>query len=240
MDLHVHTALSPCAAKEMTPCAIVDQALRQGLDMIAVCDHNACRNAAATQEAAIGRLTVLAGMEITTSEEVHVLGLFPDAESAGRASDVVRASLPPADARDARTFGEQLLMDAHGDVRGLECRLLGSASALDLSGAIAMVRSHGGLVVLSHVDRPAFGVFGQLGMIPDGTDADALEVSASGAEAGATPLVRAFGLPVVVGSDSHFLSQIGVGRTLVAMQSASFGELSAALQGANGRRVIDA
>ena len=240
VDLHVHTALSPCAANEMTPCAIVTQALRQGLDMIAVCDHNACGNAMATQEAAAGRLTVLAGVEITTSEEVHMLGIFPDSGSAGKACSAVRASLPDAEAEDARTFGEQLLMDAHGNVTGVDPKLLSSASRLTLAEAVSVIRSNRGIVVLSHVDRPAFSVFGQLGMIPEGTDADALELSAAGVEAGVAPRFKAFGLPLLTGSDSHFLSQLGAGRTSVEMHGASFDEMVAALKGVSGRRILDA
>ncbi|MCX5684822.1 MAG: PHP domain-containing protein, partial [Planctomycetota bacterium] len=114
-DLHIHTVLSPCASEEMTPPAIVRAAVAKGLGMIAICDHNSAGNVRATQEAAGGRLSVLAGMEVTTAEEVHVLGLFPDAASAASAADEVLATLPdqpePVDA-DHR----QWLMDAEGRV----------------------------------------------------------------------------------------------------------------------------
>ena len=46
-DLHIHTALSPCGDDDMTPNNIVNMALLKGLDVIAVTDHNTCRNAAA-------------------------------------------------------------------------------------------------------------------------------------------------------------------------------------------------
>ena len=71
-DLHIHTALSPCASEEMTPPAIVAAALEAGLDMIAVSDHNSTGNVAAVQRAAEeagGTLTVIAGMEITSAEK---------------------------------------------------------------------------------------------------------------------------------------------------------------------------
>ena len=42
-DLHVHTALSPCASPDMTPPRIVREAVGQGLALIAVCDHNSLR-----------------------------------------------------------------------------------------------------------------------------------------------------------------------------------------------------
>ena len=51
-DLHVHTALSPCADDEMTPPRIVARALAEGLALIAVCDHNTTGNTAAVQAAA--------------------------------------------------------------------------------------------------------------------------------------------------------------------------------------------
>jgi len=76
-DLHLHTCLSPCAEPYMTPLAIIKAAFEKGLDIIAITDHNTAENIIAVKEAATGRdLTVLAGMEITSSEEVHIIALF--------------------------------------------------------------------------------------------------------------------------------------------------------------------
>ena len=44
-DLHIHTALSPCAGDDMTPNDIVGMALLNGLDLIAITDHNSLANA---------------------------------------------------------------------------------------------------------------------------------------------------------------------------------------------------
>ena len=126
-DLHIHTALSPCAAEEMTPPAIVQMARQRGLNLIAICDHNAAGNAAATQDAAGHGLTVLAGMEITTAEEAHVLGLFQDAESANLAAEEVRATLPDADA-NGEPFGTQLLLDRYGGTLASEPKMLGATA----------------------------------------------------------------------------------------------------------------
>src|SRR5665647_1385530 len=98
----------------MTPPAIVEAALEAGLEMIAICDHNSARNVAAVQEAAGDRLIVLAGMEVTSVEEVHVVGLFPDAGSAEAAADEVRELLPAADADYYSFFGEQPVLSAEG------------------------------------------------------------------------------------------------------------------------------
>ena len=63
----------------MTPANIVGMAMIKGLDLIAVTDHNSCKNCPAvlTMAEAYG-LTALPGMELTTSEEVHVVCLFAD------------------------------------------------------------------------------------------------------------------------------------------------------------------
>ena len=88
-DLHIHSCLSPCGDDDMTPPNIANMAALLGLDLIAVTDHNSCRNAGAVMEAArmLGLpLRVLPGMEVTTAEEVHVVCLFPTlaaAEAAG-------------------------------------------------------------------------------------------------------------------------------------------------------------
>ena len=53
-ELHVHTVLSPCAETEMIPPLIVQQAVDQGINLIAITDHNATANIAAVQKAAQG------------------------------------------------------------------------------------------------------------------------------------------------------------------------------------------
>ena len=82
-DLHVHTCLSPCGDLSMSPRKIVAEVLRQQIDIIAVTDHNSAQNIASVAKAAVGLpIVVLAGMEVCTREEAHVLGIFDDLESA--------------------------------------------------------------------------------------------------------------------------------------------------------------
>ena len=97
-DLHIHTTLSPCGSPEMTPPRVLESARLAGLDLIAICDHNAAGNVQAFIEAARGmNLAVIAGMEITTAEEIHILGLFPEPLLAQRVADRVQATLPDAE-----------------------------------------------------------------------------------------------------------------------------------------------
>ena len=82
-DLHIHSCLSPCGDDDMTPGNIVGMAAVTGLDVIAVTDHNSCRNCPAVMKFAqeYGVLAI-PGMEINTSEEVHAVCLFPTLEAA--------------------------------------------------------------------------------------------------------------------------------------------------------------
>ena len=78
-DLHIHSCLSPCGDDDMTPANIAGMAALKGLDAVALTDHNSCKNcpaflAAAKEYGIIG----IPGMELTTSEEVHAVCLFPE------------------------------------------------------------------------------------------------------------------------------------------------------------------
>lgn len=247
-DLHVHTALSPCADDEMTPPRIVDRALVEGLALIAVCDHNTTGNVAAVQAAAeraaaagapTGEgLAVIAGMEVTSAEECHVVGLFPDAASAVAAGAEVTGLLPAAGEGYAEFFGAQHLLAADGTRRGAEPAALATATPLAVGAVVALVHRHGGLAVAAHVDRRSFGVVGQLGVFPAEAGFDAVEVSRH-----VTPdspklaEYAAFGLPLLRSSDSHTLDTLGSARTALRVAAPTFAELALALRGAEGRSV---
>lgn len=235
-DLHIHSALSPCAAEEMTPPGIVARAREADLDLIAVCDHNSARNAAAVQQAAEGRPTVIAGMEITTKEEVHLLGLFPDATSAQAMADLVEASLPRY--APSRHMGWPRMMDAQGRIVGTLDRTLGAASGFALEEAVDAIHRHGGLAVPAHVDRTSFSLLSQLGFFPKDAHFDAIELSAHGVRAGREREVSRQHLPVIVSSDSHNLCEIGSCRTVLALREPDFASLAENLQHPALRRYL--
>ncbi|MBR6360619.1 MAG: PHP domain-containing protein, partial [Clostridia bacterium] len=73
-DFHIHSCLSPCADDDNTPNNIAGMASLCGLNIIALTDHNSCRNCPAFFEAAKRySITPVAGMELTTSEDIHVI-----------------------------------------------------------------------------------------------------------------------------------------------------------------------
>jgi PHP family Zn ribbon phosphoesterase len=229
-DLHVHTCLSPCAERLMRPREIVEAAVARGIGMIGVCDHNSAGNVRAVTEAAGGRLCVIAGMEITTSEEAHVVGLFPSAEAAEAAAREVAGALPRC-----RQPEEQELVDADGTTLGLEPLMLSVASAFSLEGTIDLVHRHGGLAIAAHVDRRSFSVPSQLGFIPPEAGFQALEVSAYGARTGRAKAFTGLGFPLTTASDAHAPELVGEGFVVLDTEEPGFRELALALAGADGR-----
>jgi PHP family Zn ribbon phosphoesterase len=239
----------------MLPRAIVGEAVRRGLGVIAVCDHNSAGNVEPVRAAAAaikaGPL-VIAGIEITTAEEVHVLGLFPDTRAASAAAAEVCGSLPlwrplsaagtlsrTAASSAGSTFGprepEQELVDAEGRVTGIEERMLAAASRFTLSETVDLVHRHGGLAIAAHMDRRSFSVPGQLGFLPPEVPFDGLEISAAGVARGRAAEFVRHGLPLVSSSDSHFLEDICASRTALSVEEPTFAELRLALRGAEGR-----
>ena len=119
----------------MCPSLVVRRALERGLDVIAICDHNSAENVAAVSRAAepVG-LAVIGGMEITSREEVHVLGLFDDERALEAVQDVVYDNLPGEN--DPDTFGDQLVTDEHDQVVRCNPRLLIGATTLTLHDVV--------------------------------------------------------------------------------------------------------
>ena len=87
-DLHLHSCLSPCGDNDMTPYNLVNLAKIFGYDIIALTDHNSCLNCESAMKVGekIG-ITVVPGMELCTSEEIHNVCLFPSLEKAMDFSD---------------------------------------------------------------------------------------------------------------------------------------------------------
>lgn len=236
-DLHIHTVLSACAEVEMIPPLIVRRALRMGLGLIAVTDHNACANAEAVIRAAEGTgLAVLPGMELQTREEVHILCLFDTVEQSLRWQDEIWALLPPLANRE-EFFGPQYVVDAAGEWVRTEERLLATSADITVERAVARVHELGGLAIPAHVDRASFSLLANLGMVPANLGADALEVTPRfRSEAGFRQWPQLRDWPLVVNGDAHRLDEIQ-NRTLFKVAAPSVHELSMALRGAEGRKV---
>ena len=238
-DLHIHTILSPCTElTEMSPRAIVEQALQIGLKSIAVCDHNSCENVVALQSAARNTdLVAIAGIEVTSQEEVHVLGLFDHEGEAGKLQEVVYAHLPGEN--DEEAFGHQVVINEEEEIVCFNKKLLIGATTLSLEKIVDLIHSLNGLAVASHVDREAFSVIGQLGFIPPEVALDALEFSPRVTREEVKKMFPQTGdYPLITSSDAHYLDDIGKSSTTFLMETVSIEEMKLALQGRDGRKVV--
>lgn len=163
-DLHLHSCLSPCGSEEMTPADLAAMCALAGLDVVALTDHNTCGNCAAFCCAARERgLLALAGMELCTREEIHVVCLFPDAERAIPFDTYVAEHLPPFP-NDPNIFGRQIYMDEADNVLGEEIRLLAASTDISLDEVPALVAEYGGFAFPAHIDRPSFSLLSVLGL----------------------------------------------------------------------------
>ena len=237
-DLHIHSCLSPCGELTMSPRRIVKQALAEGLDIIALSDHNTAENAAAAIRAAAGtRLAVLPGMELTSEEEVHILGLFESMDDVLPLQEEVFRKLPEV-ASKKKFIEDQVIVNEDDEVMGFSPHCLLAATRLDVYEIVELVHRHGGLAIASHIDREAFGLISQLGFIPSDLGIDAFEISprVTIAEARATCKDWAR-LPLVRFSDAHRPEEIGKTTTGFLLASPLLDEIRLALKGTDGRAI---
>lgn len=230
-DLHLHTCLSPCADNQMQPTAIIEQAKKVGLDMIGICDHNSAENVSAVMKAGKREgLAVIPGIEITSQEEVHILGFFNTEQDLMYLQDMVYDNLSGENRE--QFFGPQTVVDEWDHVLGTNHRLLIGATTLTVEQITREIHRRAGLAIASHVDRERFSLIGQLGFIPKGLELDALEVSTP------SSIKQGYDYPVVTFSDAHFLEDIGKSYTHFMIEDVSVDEIKKALHNEMGRRII--
>lgn len=215
----------------MSPSAVVVKAREMGLDVIGICDHNSGGNVEAVSRAGerIG-VAVLGGMEITSREEIHMLGFFKDIRSLRSTEDIVQEHL--AGENDPNYFGEQLLMDEDDKILGSNNKLLIGATDMTLEEIVRMVHEQNGIVIASHVDRPSFSLLSQLGFIPDNLQLDGIELSSG------KPLKHSVDIPHISSSDAHRKEEIGSGRTGFYVREGTVSEIELALKKSKGRRIL--
>ena len=145
---------------------IAGMAALKGLDVVALTDHNTCRNCPAFMAAA-AEYGVLAvpGMEINTSEEVHAVCLFPTLEKALDFDAYVYGKLIKFPNRE-EIFGKQQIYDDRDQVCASEPNLLINATEISFDSLWTLVRSYDGVMFPAHVDKAANSLIANLGFIP--------------------------------------------------------------------------
>ena len=211
-DLHVHSCLSPCGGPDNTPNNLAGMAFLNGVRIMALTDHNTARNCPAFFEAAARYGVIpIAGMELTTAEDIHAVCLFETLEDALAFNDEI-------DTRRIRVknrpeiFGEQLILDGEDNIVGSEEDLLINATTVALDEAPALAAAFGGICYPAHIDRPANGAIEILGDFPHYAGFRLAELHDRDK---ADEYVRTYGLEgirLLFSSDAHYLEQLREGE----------------------------
>ncbi|MDZ4817477.1 MAG: hypothetical protein SGJ20_00735 [Planctomycetota bacterium] len=138
MDLHIHSygGSHDVTDTTMTPEAIVDSAMKQGLSVISITDHNSNKNVdraiSHAQAHYAGQILVVPGVEVTTAHG-HLLAYFAPERIADFAKFLSR-------------------LDLVGDLGNENTR-----TAKSMADAIAEAEKLGGLCIAAHIDREKTG-----------------------------------------------------------------------------------
>ena len=208
-DLHIHSCLSPCGDNDMTPNNIAGMGVVAKLDIMALTDHNTCLNCPAFFKAAENNgIVPVAGMELTTAEDIHLVCLFEHLDDAMKFGEEVNSRRILIKNR-TDVFGEQLIMDENDEIIGSDEYLLSNATQITVDEAPGLVKSFGGICYPAHIDREANGIVATLGVFPEEPYFPCAELH-DGEKA--AEYVSRFPVlsdkPLVVSSDAHYLWDI--------------------------------
>lgn len=207
-DLHIHSCLSPCGDDDNTPNNIAGMATLCGLNIVALTDHNTCKNCPAFFAAAKKYgIIPIAGMELTTSEDIHVVCLFENLDDAMKFDKYVTSKRMLIKNRP-EIFGEQLVLDEEDNVIYKEENLLTNATSISIECVFEIVKSFGGISFPAHIDREANGIIAILGTLPSDTDFRLFELHDS---KNIEAYSEKYGIAkerFIISSDSHILTDM--------------------------------
>lgn len=208
-DLHIHSCLSPCADIEMTPNNIVNMSVLNGLEVIAITDHNSCKNCKALVEAGKkANLLVIPGMEICTNEDIHVICLFETVTDAENFSTYVYSNMPLIPHRPD-IFGEQIIMNSDDIEISRESYLLLNATNISVNDILSTTNKYNGTAFPAHIDRSSYSVISSLGDIPPEAGFNTIEISTKGNIEKMKllhPIIK--DKLILINSDSHYLESL--------------------------------
>ena len=231
-DLHIHSCLSPCGDDDSTPNSIAGMGELNSLSIMALTDHNTCKNCPAFFEACFRHgILPVAGMELTTAEDIHAVCLFPSLYKAMEFDEFLqsRRILFP-NRKDI--FGRQLICDSEDNVIGEEENLLTNATDISIEEAPSLVESFGGICYPAHIDRDANGIISVLGTFPENAGFTCAELH-NGEKA--EEYAENFSLKdkrLIISSDAHYLWDIKECSDFLYMEEITDGNKA-------GERVIE-
>lgn len=207
-DFHVHSCLSPCGDADNTPNNLAGMAFLNGVSIMALTDHNSSRNCPAFFAAARRYgIVPIAGMELTTSEDIHAVCLFETLEDALAFNDEVDTRRIRIKNRED-IFGEQLILDEEDNVIAHEEDLLINATTISLDEAPQLAASYGGICYPAHIDRPANGAIEILGDFPHYVGFRLAELHDRSNKEAYVSTYGLEGMRLLFSSDAHYLDQL--------------------------------
>lgn len=230
-DLHIHSCLSPCGDDDMTPANIAGMAAVKGLDVIALTDHNSCRNCPALLKMAeeYGVLAI-PGIEVTTMEEIHAVCLFAELKAALEFDAYVYSRLMPFP-NNEKIFGKQQIYNEFDEVTGTIPNLLINSTEISIDELWDLAAGYGGVMFPAHVDKSANSLIANLGMIPPDSKFKTAEVK---------DLKKLHGLKkdhpylescrIISNSDAHYLEQIHEPELVISVKERSAAAVLAAIR----------
>ena len=207
-DFHIHSCLSPCADNDSTPHNIAGMAALCGLNIVALTDHNSTKNCPAFFAAAKKQgIIPIAGMELTTSEDIHVICLFEELSAAMEFDKMLDGYRIPIKNRP-EIFGDQLVIDEDERVIATENNLLISSTNISVDAVPSLVASYGGISYPAHIDRASGGIVAVLGTFPDIKGYNCYELNDKSRLVDYKNLKVLESKRMLVGSDAHNLADI--------------------------------
>jgi PHP family Zn ribbon phosphoesterase len=202
-DLHNHSCLSPCGSLDLSPRVLAEIASSKGVKLLALTDHNSSLNCPAFAKIcpSLGIIPMY-GMEATTSEEIHALCLFTNLEAALSWGQYVYGIITPFP-NDPEKTGDQVYVDENDNIEGEVEYFLPSAIDLSIEDLGPRVACYGGIVIPAHIDRPAFSMTSQLGVVVKGPWA-AVECTRIPPRGAGDEPIQTYGYPLTTSSDAHY------------------------------------
>jgi hypothetical protein len=218
-DFHNHSCLSPCGSLDLSPRVIAEAAAAKSVRVLALTDHNTSLNcpAFAVHCRRLG-IIPLFGLEVTTQEEIHILCLFAQLDAALAFGEYIYSMIMPFP-NDPEKTGDQVYVDADDNIEGELEYFLPGAADISLEALAPKATEYGGLVIPAHVDRPAFSMYSQLGVVVSGPWA-AVECTrippviishprmGEGTARAEPARLDTLGYPLVTGSDAHYIEHV--------------------------------
>lgn len=208
-DLHIHSCLSPCGSEDMTPANIAAMAELKGLDFVSITDHNSTKNLEAFfHEAKKYNFIPIAGIEVTTIEEVHVLVFFKSLKDSILFGDLIYTRLNKIE-NNEKIFGEQEVYSIEDEVLYKEKYLLINSTNIGFDEIYELAKKYNGVAVPAHIDKDSYSLISNLGFVPEDSKFKSTEIfkkdNTSNLEMANKYLEK---VNKIYNSDAHYLKDI--------------------------------